>query len=94
MFFNETYKILGKIESTKLTPFRRLFNRIRKLLYCKAIDKIARERITAKREAYESDATWAVYQKMKQRFTPPANAIVVDTSGSVDELREKLQKLL
>jgi len=31
---------------------------------------------------------------MKQRFTPPANAIVVDTSGSVDELKEKLRKLL
>jgi len=65
-----------------------------KLLYCKTSDEIARDRITAKREAYESDATWAVYQRMKQRFTPPANAIVVDTSGSVDELKEKLRKLL
>ena len=75
-----------RVATTKNVPI--------KLLYCKTSDEIARERITAKREAYESDATWAVYQKMKQRFTPPANAIVVDTSGSVDELKEKLRKLL
>lgn len=65
-----------------------------KIICCTTTDEIAKERIEKKKHSSESDAYWEVYLKMKSKFVPPENAILLDTSGAVKEVEKKVARIL